>query len=338
MNPRHSSSQASYTPPLSDKALREAAQWCVTLADEDISLDQRRDFDAWLQRNDENVRAWEAMRSTWNSFSSAEQPGLSTTLVHTFEQERTERRRLLGKGGGLAVLLVSLFTAGWWASGTLAPQYLMADHHTAVGQRSTVVLEDGSKLTLDTASAVDIAFNAERRSIELLKGRVFVEVAPENQRPLEVVTPEGSVRALGTAFSVQRVRHEGTPSMRVAVYESRVDVCPSDTDCQEVDSGQGGEVVNDTFSPQALSSTTPQPDWTVGTLTLDDRRLVEVLEELARYHHGALRYDAAELAQLRVSGVLPLDDMDKALDVLARAMPIETHRLTPLLITIKRKK
>jgi len=338
VSPLHSINQAYSSQPLSEKALREAAEWCVVLADEDISQDQRRDFDAWLQRSEENVCAWESMRDTWNSFSSAEQPGLSTTLVHTFEQERAERRSLLGKSGGFAVLLFSLFTAGWWASGIPAPQYLMADHHTAVGERKTVVLDDGSQLTLDATSAVNIAFNQNLRSIELLKGRVFVEVAPDNSRPLEVVTNEGSVRALGTAFSVERRFQADMPSLRVAVYESRVDVCPRDTACQEVGSGHGGEVVHDTFLPQALNSTAEKPAWTAGTLTLDDRPLVEVLDELARYHHGALRYDAAELAELRVSGVLPLGDMDKALDVLARALPIRAQRFTPWLISIKRKK
>ncbi|MYL23401.1 DUF4880 domain-containing protein [Halomonas alkaliantarctica] len=337
MRPHQSCPPISSPTPPSEKALLEAAQWCVTFADEDVSPDQRRDFERWLQRDDEHGRAWEAMRSTWSAFSSAEQPGLGKTLEYTFQQERVHRRRLLGKAGGLAILLLSLIPAGWWASGTPAPHYLLADHHTAVGERNTVVLEDGSELTLDTDSAVDIAFSQKRRSIELLKGRVFVEVAPDSQRPLEVVTPEGSVRALGTAFSVQRLRQAGAPSMRVAVYESRVDVCPRDTACQEVDSGHGGEVSHGIYSPQALDLT-QQPAWTAGTMVLDNRPLNEALDALARYHPGVLRYDAAELAPLRVSGVLPLDDMDKALDVLARALPIETQRFTPWLISVNRKK
>ena len=321
---------------LSEKSLREAAQWCVTLADDSVSNAQKRDFERWLAHSHEHQHAWEAMRDTWEVFTGAEQPSLRETLENAYQQERSERQRLLGKYSGAAILLISLLASSWWVSGTPSPMQLTADHYTVQGERKTVALADGSSLTLDTSSAIDVHFSSERRQIKLRKGRLFIDVAHDPQRVLEVVTPEGTIRALGTAFSVYRTQSEGGPTTRVTVYESRVDVCPDNSDCQEVGSGNVGNVNNGTFSyqPRRLTET---PDWAEGTLILENQPLPDVLAELARYHRGTLRYGDETLSELTVSGVLPLNDIDQALASLTRALPIETQRFTPWLTIIKRR-
>jgi transmembrane sensor len=50
-----------------------------------------------------------------------------------------------------------------------------------------------------------------------------------------------------------------------------------------------------------------------------------------------LQYDEAALTGLKVSGVLPLDDIDWALKALAGSQPIEVRRYTPWVIRVTRK-
>ena len=54
---------------------------------------------------------------------------------------------------------------------------------------------------------------------------------------------------------------------------------------------------------------------------VDNRPLAEVLDQLARHHPGPMRFDREALAQIRVTGVLPLDDTAKALRLLQRNFP-----------------
>ncbi|EPN70503.1 regulatory protein [Pseudomonas syringae pv. actinidiae ICMP 19079] len=76
-------------------------------------------------------------------------------------------------------------------------------------------------------------------------------------------------------------------------------------------------------------------DWTRGVLKVDDRPLSEVLQTLAAYRHGLLRFDTQALAGLRVSGVFRLDDSDAALATLADNLPIKVERFTDLLVIVK---
>ena len=69
--------------------------------------------------------------------------------------------------------------------------------------------------------------------------------------------------------------------------------------------------------------------WTRGQLVAKRMRLGDLTAELARYRHGWLRCDPA-IAQLEVSGVFQLDDIDRALSALSDSLPVRVERFTPL--------
>src|SRR5690606_11580505 len=84
-------------------------------------------------------------------------------------------------------------TAGW-----------TADYRTATGEQRRSVLADGTQLQLNTASAVDVAYDANSRRLVLREGEILITTAPDPAgRPFFVQTPQGIVQALGTRFSVR---------------------------------------------------------------------------------------------------------------------------------------
>jgi len=320
-----------------DRALREAAEWRVRLAEAPLPASENRAFERWLAADTAHGAAWREIERTWAAFDAASRPGARAALDRSREAERRELRRLLGKAGGLLLLLLALLPAGWMGLGLSSPAHLLADHRTTIGERRILTLADGSRLTLDTATAVDVRFTAGRRQIRLIDGRVFIDVAPDAGRPLQVVTEEARTTALGTRFSVRRLREADAEATRVTVHESRVELCATGGDaCRRLDAGQraqaaGGEV--DAMMVVPIGST---PNWIDGVLEIDGRSAAEVLAELGRYHRGVLRYDASSLADLEVSGVLPLDDTERALNALAATLPIRVRHYTPWVISVTR--
>ena len=86
----------------------------------------------------------------------------------------------------------------------------------------------------------------------------------------------------------------------------------------------------------AQASASADPDaWTRGLLKVNDQPLSEVLQTLASYRHGLVRFDAQALKNLRVSGVFKLDDTAAALSALADNLPIRVEYFTDLMVVVK---
>ncbi len=95
------------------------------------------------------------------------------------------------------------------------PEYI-----TSIGEQRTVPLDDGSRIALNSNSQVQIEFTADKRTVRLLRGEAFFEVAHNKERPFVVIAGENEVTAVGTAFEV---RYE-PDHIDVTLVEGKVNV------------------------------------------------------------------------------------------------------------------
>jgi len=112
----------------------------------------------------------------------------------------------------MAVAAVAVLVTGLYFY--LTPQRLQ----TAVGEQRSVVLGDGSLVTLNTSSSIEVHMAKDRRTVKLLAGEALFEVAHDTKRPFDVTTGDATVRAIGTQFNVDR----RAASTTVTVVEGRV--------------------------------------------------------------------------------------------------------------------
>jgi transmembrane sensor len=203
-------------------------------------------------------------------------------------------------------------------------QGLLSDAYSGTAERRTLSLPDGSLLTLNARTAVDIHFSASLRSLHLLQGELCVQVAADNRRPLEVLTAQGSVRALGTRFSVRQMAEDSL----VGVQQHCVQVTNRSGQQALVSSGQALRFASDRLL--LLSGDQSHVDaWMRGRLDVENESLGTVVDALRPYRQGLLRISRAA-AQLRVFGVFSLDDSDRALQSLAQVLPITVNQYGPL--------
>uniref|UniRef100_UPI003CEFC152 FecR family protein n=1 Tax=Brevundimonas sp. DWP1b2 TaxID=2804659 RepID=UPI003CEFC152 len=138
--------------------------------------------------------------------------------------KRIGRKKSLGRRQALGLLLLA-GPATWLAYRQKPWQPWTADQHTAVGEQRNLTLPDGTRLLINTASSLNIAFTDQLRCLELLQGEVMITTAKDpapTHRPFVVQTRHGTARALGTHFSV-RVDEQ---SSRVAVLDGAVEMLP----------------------------------------------------------------------------------------------------------------
>lgn len=308
-----------------------AADWLTLLMSGEVGEAQRLQWRQWRQAHADHEAAWQHVESVTGRMKSLERAPAYAALSPygpagrpTLTARRRATRLLLW--GGIAT------GAGLLGSRTGVWQTRTADYRSATGEQRNLTLEDGTRLTLNTDSAVNLQFDDTQRRILLVAGEIMVatrhEPARTDARPLLVATAEGTVRSLGTRFTVR----QQSGSTQVAVQESAVEIATRSGNARRLHAGEQTR-----FNRDAVEA--PQPAdahadaWTRGQLVADEQRLGDFLAEVGRYRTGVLRIDP-QIAGLRLSGVFPLADTDRILATLPSVLPVRVQWRTRYWATV----
>lgn len=295
--------------PVSETLLAEAAGWMARLHDAPHDEASLQDLSRWIACSPAHAQAWMRAERVLGAFGQVPESIRAQALQGL---TRPDRRRLAARLLCLSAAVPVVYLA-WRAN--------QADLVSGTGQIRQSTLADGTVLTLDTATRVDIRYSVTQRLLSLRAGRIFVATAPDadvSARPFLIRTPVGMVQAMGTQFSVGL--QEG-PGAQVNVYEGAVVVRPRDgIDGQIVRAGRQTR-----FDAATVASDTAlrelAPAWKSGILTADNMRLSDWTRVVARYRPGIMRC-ASDVADLRVYGSFSLRDTDASLALLVRTLPV----------------
>ena len=317
-------------PAISEAVAQQAADWLTVLMSDEAGEAERRDWLRWREADPEHARAWAHIEAFSQRFGSVHKGAAVQALAGAAKRPASGKRRQLlawlGVAGGAGLLAAQ----GGARDGARA---LLADYRTATGERRDIALADGGMVSLNTASAVNLRFDGRQRRIELLAGEILINSGhgAGSDVPMVVATHEGLVRALGTRFSVRQLDGES----RVAVFESAVEIRPS--------AGAGAAVLlpagrsaaftrQHAAAPHAVEAYADA--WSRGQMIVDDVTLGEFLADLSRYRPGLI-HCAPEVARLRLSGVFPLFDTERILNMLPNSLPVQVRSRTRYWVSVE---
>lgn len=254
-------------------------------------------------------------------------------------QAFVEARRLWQLSGHLAVAPVRRTYKQYWPLASAAVLVLAvavllvrqnawdADYVTARGEQQRIELADGSRILLDSGSALDVQLTANGRRIELRKGEALFEVAHDPQRPFTVQSGDLSATALGTVYSVRREAHGSA----VIVAQGRVAVRDPSGDAV-LEAGEGVSQERGVISAKYPLNTDKALAWQHGRLVFEMAPLAEVLAAVERYRPGLILIGDESLRSLKVSGTFQLDRLDEGLVTLEQVFPLRIQRYSPYLL------
>lgn len=319
--------------------IEQAAVWMTTFQSGEATAADEAACARWRAANPMHEAAWQMMAGIDGRIRDG-MAGVSPVVARralrlgSGHRSRRQALRTLAGIGALAML-----GGGTWVlSGSGAYDRLIADKSTGPGERRTFALPDGTTVTLNTATAIDVAFDAHARRIRLRGGEIEVVTArdPRN-RPFLVSTRMGQIVPLGTRFVVRDVPPgnavDHVDAITVGVTEGAVRIVPVSGDLTaQVSAGQQAS-----FTARSIGDTArldpASESWLHGMLIARRMPLPAFIAELARYRRGVLRCDPS-LGTLSVSGAFPLDDTDTALALLEKVVPVRTQAITPYWITV----
>lgn len=318
---------------------REAVYWLLELSSGEAANAEhtRRRWQHWIDANALHAQAWQRIAQVDCQLRGLPaQVAMQTLAAPGLSRRHAVRLAVLitaGTGGLLAVRESGIGVHAW--------QQAAADFSTATGEQRQTVLTDGTRLQLNTASAVDLQYTASERLIVLRAGEILIQSAADpapdpatgKPRPLRVRTLEGTARAIGTCFTVRL--QDGFTS--VAVLDGIVELTPrrGSATALYLSAGEMGRFT-DVAAQQSDSLQDASAAWADGMLVADNMPLGDFIAELARYRPGLLQC-APDAAQLRVSGSYPLADIDLVLQALTRSLPVRISSRTRWWVTVVRK-
>ncbi len=231
---------------------------------------------------------------------------------------------------GAAVIIAAIILVYCVSSAPGLLLWMRSDYMTATGEQRSITLPDGSRMVLNTATAVAVDYTPDRRGVVILEGEAYFDVARNIARPFVVDGNFSRVLVTGTAFDVRLDRNQDD----VALARGRVDVARLEvpTDATDLQPGEAVNVGPAAIAPVRAIDLATAFAWVDGRITFTQRPFREVLDQLRRYYRGRVVVWNSELGDTDVSGSYRLDDPSLAIRSLAEAAGATVTTLPGLII------
>lgn len=303
-----------------DDVSHQASSWFALMHGGSPTPAEREALAKWLDADPVHAQAYAQLESLWAASAFLVKPNPPVV------SSQLSRRRFIGLGVAACAAAVTTSATTFWLKGSGSP---FADLRTAVGERRTVRLPDGSTIELAGNTALNMDFSATRRSLELLQGEAFFNVVPGTAGEFSVSTDAGQTLANDGEFCLSC----DSAATMLTVTRHTVRVVTAN---QQTDLGEGLSLRFSANQTEAIQHAELDQilAWRSGRLVFFDKPLSTVVNELQRWREGRIFIADHHLAARRVSLILNLNRPDQMLDVLAKALSVRMTSYTDLVTVI----
>ena len=292
-----------------EKRIRdEAAGWYAKLNNTTISTETLRAFREWRRSDERCAEAYREIEAFWRRAAKVENdPEIQRAIGEAMAREKKGLGPLprIGPRGVAGAVIATVLLTG----ATLAwPVVIGRTYSTPVGEQRYVRLADGSRVRLDTDSAVRVRLSGQERRLELTRGRAVFDVAHDTSRPFLVRAGPTWVRALGTRFEIRR-----EPSgAQVTLLEGRVQVGPEAELSESAWTlAPGQQIRTDLANPVVHTvDVAVTTSWTTGRLVFRRQSLADAVAEVNRYSARKVVVEDPTLGARVLSGVFDTGDTE----------------------------
>lgn len=335
-------------------ARAEAAAWLARLHGPSRTPAVEAAFRQWLNENPENATQFEYLTGLWDLSTALPVAGTARISPWKFPGEAPRRRatvrpRYLAIAAGFLLLATaSIFVYQQYVSG----------YSTDVGEQRILTLDDGTRISLNTDTALRVKLTDTLRLVQLKQGEALFSVAKDPNRPFLVTAGNRTITALGTSFLI-RTDHKKTaitlidgkiavttdakylpPSRTTRLSRSSVEgpgVKPAKPRTEEqivLTPGQRLTISSSRKAPtgeaesgEATTIDTPRIDtitaWRRGEVVLERTTMADAIDEMNRYDETQLVIDSPQIENLQISGIYQTGDSRRFAQTIAQLYDLQ---------------
>ena len=310
-----------------DAIREEAAAWFAKRRDGACTPSEEAAFGKWRERSEAHAVAYAETEHAWDQWKqlqSSDRMREMTAAVMTATAPRRRRvpaRRRWGPLLAAACIVAAVVVGGIG----LLPRLLSTPpvtYSTALGEQRTEQLPDGTRITLNTDTALQVRYGHGRREVALQHGEVMFDVVHDAAHPFIVTAGDGSVTDLGTRFAIR----DDNGTAIVTLLQGRVEIAARDERKQLTPGEQaryGARVAGISVrkvDPAAVTA------WLHGRLDFNGMPLAQAIADANRYSAVKLRLGDPKLADMPVGGSFRAGDNAAIAAALSAVFPVRVAR------------
>ncbi|GGU52686.1 iron dicitrate transporter FecR [Pseudomonas laurentiana] len=312
-----------------DPVWEMALDWLLRMQEQPGDPVLHRRLHTWLEASPAHLRAYRKAEKVWRmSGQLMNSPLLDCSLPAPANPPRARRHWLRRRvvSSAVAACAMLLVLPDW--------QGITADYSSPVGEHRQVTLADGSVVELDSGSAIDVQFSADKRQVTLLRGHAFFSVQPQPQRVFQVAAEAITVTVTGTAFAVEL----SPDTVDVSVANGSVNVADQrrhDATLEPLKPGQRISFLRQGEGVQRAPIPVDQiAAWRQWQLVVIDQPVSDIVARLRAYQPGLIVLNDDALGKRRITAALDLRSPQQALRAAIAPLGGQVKTLSPYVLRV----
>lgn len=330
----------------------EACAWIVQFDGSEPSPQDMAAFREWINRSPQHLKEIRRLSALWGDLNIlTELAGPQKEGLAQVSGRAARRSSFVPVTvSALAVFAIAVFGLYGPIRNWIDRSSVHALYSTSVGEQKSIVLPDHSKVLLNTASQLQVDYQAGHRDVHLLRGEAFFEVAHDRNRPFLVYAGANIVRAVGTAFTVNVQKQDVVVIVTEGVVE--VSAVPHaiegntgkgqiepQTKLADIKAGQSAAVNQEV---ESIQSVMPQEikrelSWREGVLSFSGEPLEQVVTEVSRYTPVTIVISDPSIRDIKIGGYFKIGETDAMLEALETSFGVRVNRVNDHLVYLAAK-
>jgi transmembrane sensor len=286
-----------------------ASQWLERRDGEGWNDAQQAELEAWLAESRAHRAAYWRLKAAWNQAERLVALK-AAPLERSPSLPRNRMRPLMFRAAAAFAVIAVVGIVARYYFVEPAPRL----YTTAVGERKTLTLGDGSLIELNTDTRLRIA-SGDARKVWLERGEAFFQIKHDEAHPFFVLAGEHRVVDLGTKFLIRQdaartevalmegsARFESTAANNKSAILKPGDIAYATADAMSVTKAPERTLAN------ALG-------WRHGVIIFDRTTLAEAASEMNRYNTKQIVILDPAAARLTIHGRFPSNDTNAIVNV-----------------------
>lgn len=333
--------------------LTDAASWDARLRAADCTAEERMAFNVWCRESPENQAEYDRLRSLLSDVRTAgnapeiralREWAIESTESHPRHSPTSKTPVWFALAAAISAVAVGIWITGQSPDTSQVITSPVAKFATAVGERSTASLDDGSVATLNTNTQLALEYSDHERRVILIQGQALFDVAKDRDRPFVVIAGEQRIVAVGTVFDV-RINQD---DVNVVLVEGVV-VVSGDRGTSSAGSGpppvrmKAGQRLTISAAATAAPAIIEETDteratmWKEGRVFFENVALADAVEEMNRYSSVKIVFEGESIQGIGVNGMFRTGHPANFVSTLEAYFPVVSEHADDSTIVIKSK-